>query len=71
MSGTRATRNGLANRDNPPQVRAIAEAINTQRGPIEVLYIVPRCDLCGGKHRHRSSGLRVSGCRRGLYLVVA
>lgn len=71
MSGTNATRKGLANRDNPPQVRAVAEAINTQRGPIEVLYIVRRCVLCGGKHRHRSDGLRVAGCRRGLYRVVA
>jgi len=54
-----------------PQVEARIEAIDTQKGTVEVLYIIPRCGLCGGKHRHRSGGVRVSGCHRGLYLVVA
>lgn len=54
-----------------PQVRAKVELIATQAKTTEALYIVARCALCGGKHRHRSGGVRVSGCRRGLYLVVA
>lgn len=52
------------------QIAAKVEKIATQGGTTETMFIV-HCDRCGQKHRHRTDGLRVSGCRRGLYNVVA
>jgi hypothetical protein len=28
------------------------------------------CPYCGGRHHHRSAGLRRAGCRRGQYVVL-
>lgn len=70
MPPTRTIGSRRSARDLPSQIPAKVETIATTRGTVETLYIV-RCDRCGNQHRHRDAGLRVSGCHRGLYNVVA
>jgi hypothetical protein len=71
MPPTGTTRSRSSKRDGISQITAKVEKIATQNGTEETMFIV-RCDRCGQKHRHRTAGLRVSGCKKGLYrLVVA
>lgn len=71
MTTDRVTRSRRLKRDLPSQQPATLKLINTQRRTIERIVLVEDCVLCGGKHRYREAGLRVSGCRRGLVNVVA
>jgi hypothetical protein len=70
VTANSVTRSRRSKRDRPSQITANVEKIATQNGTVETMFIV-QCDRCGQKHRHRTDGWRVSGCRQGLYLVVA
>lgn len=75
MSDMNATGTGGPNRarrrHSQTQQPATLKLINTQKRTVERILIVEDCVLCGGTHRHRDAGLRVSGCRKGVYRVVA
>ncbi len=60
----------IRQRREPPRVPAHLEYTATRYGTVEVNLFIS-CPWCGGRHRHHSDGLRVAGCGRGLYRVVA
>lgn len=71
MTTDRVTHSRSSRRDLPSQQPATLKLIDTQRRTVERIVLAEPCVLCGGAHRYRETGLRVSGCKQGLVNVVA